>query len=291
MKNREFPIEEVLIEAFPYVRELRDAKIVVKMGGHAIVDREILKKAVQDVVFLRLVGAKPMIVHGGGPEITEKMEKFGKKPKFIDGLRITDEETLEIAEMVLVGKINTNIVRYIVKHGGKGIGLSGEDGLLLTAKKKDKIMRDGKEKKVDLGWVGETEAVDTGILNMCIENGYIPVISPIAIDLTGDHFNINADTVAGDIASAMRAKKLIFLTDVPGILDNRGEVISNISLDEGKSLVNDRIIGGGMIPKLESSIKCIESSVEKVHIIDGSKPHALLLELFTDRGVGTMICR
>jgi Acetylglutamate kinase len=136
VKNREFPIEEVLIEAFPYVRELRDAKIVVKMGGHAIVDREILKKAVQDVVFLRLVGAKPMIVHGGGPEITEKMEKFGKKPKFIDGLRITDEETLEIAEMVLVGKINTNIVRYIVKHGGKGIGLSGEDGLLLTAKKK-----------------------------------------------------------------------------------------------------------------------------------------------------------
>jgi len=283
-----YRIEDVLIEALPYVQMLRDAKILIKIGGHAIIDRKIMEKVVQDVVFLRFVGAKPMIVHGGGPEITHNMEKFGKKPVFIDGLRVTDDETLEIAEMVLVGKINTDIVRYIVKYGGKGVGLSGIDGLLISAKKKGKVLSEKDKKEVDLGLVGDIEKVNTEILEMSINNGYIPVISPIATDVHGNHFNINADTMAGEIAAEVKAKKLILLTNVPGVIKDE-KVISDLSIEAAGSLIKDKIVTGGMIPKLNASINAVRKGVEKAHILDGSRSHSLLLEMFTDEGIGSMI--
>jgi len=287
-KNNGYKIEDVLIEALPYVQMLRDAKILIKIGGHAIIDRKIMEQVVQDVVFLRCVGAKPMIVHGGGPEITHNMEKFGKEPVFIDGLRVTDDETLEIAEMVLVGKINTDIVRFIVKYGGKGVGLSGIDGLLISARKKGKVLSEKDKKEVDLGLVGEIEKVNTEILEISINNGYIPVVSPIATDIHGNHFNINADTMAGEIAAEVKARKLILLTNVPGVLKDN-EVISDLSIDAAGSLIKDRTVTGGMIPKLNASINAVRKGVEKAHILDGSRPHSLLLELFTDEGIGSMI--
>jgi len=283
-----YKIENVLIEALPYVQMLRDAKILIKIGGHAIIDRKIMESVVRDVVFLRCVGAKPIIVHGGGPEITHNMEKFGKKPVFIDGLRVTDDETLEIAEMVLVGRINTDIVRYIVKYGGKGVGLSGIDGLLISAKKIGKVLNEKDKKEVDLGLVGEIEKVNTEILEISINNGYIPVVSPIATDFHGNHFNINADNMAGEIAAEVKAKKLILLTNVPGVIKD-DKVISDLSTEMVESLIKDKIVTGGMIPKLNASINAVRKGVDKAHILDGSRPHSLLLELFTDEGIGSMV--
>ena len=288
--------ENVLIEALPYIRELQDSITVIKIGGHAMLDQNVMEDIVRDLVLLRYVGVRPIVVHGGGPEITRNTEKMGKKPEFIAGLRITDEETLEIAQMVLVGKVNTRIVSLIGKHGAKGIGLSGKDGRLIVARKKSpqKVFIEGIEKEVDLGWVGETESINPEILMLAVEKGYIPVISPIAVDIDGNSLNINADIVAGDIASSIKSKKLIMLTDVPGILQDPSDpksLISHISLDEIKKLISSKNIQEGMIPKIEACVKAIEGSVEKAHIISGNLPHALLLELFTDKGIGTMIYR
>ena len=288
--------ENVLIEALPYIRELQDSITVIKIGGHAMLDQNVMEDIVRDLVLLRYVGVRPIVVHGGGPEITRNTEKMGKKPEFIAGLRITDEETLEIAQMVLVGKVNTRIVSLIGKHGAKGIGLSGKDGRLIVARKKSpqKVFIEGIEKEVDLGWVGETESINPEILMLAVEKGYIPVISPIAVDIDGNSLNINADIVAGDIASSIKSKKLIMLTDVPGILQDPSDpksLISHISLDEIKKLISSKNIQEGMIPKIEACVKAIECSVEKAHIISGNLPHALLLELFTDKGIGTMIYR
>lgn len=288
--------ENILIEALPYIREFSDSIMVVKMGGHAIVDPEIMEKIVQDIVLLKFVGIHPVIVHGGGPEITEKMERMGKKPEFVAGLRVTDSETLEIARMVLVGNVNSKIVSLISKHGGKGVGLSGSDGRLIVARKMapQRVNIEGIEKEIDLGWVGETEVINPEIVTILAGKGYIPVISPIAADDKGNDLNVNADTVAGDIAAALQAKKLISLTDVPGILSdpkNRDTRISRIAYDEIERLICENIISGGMIPKVKSSAQAIEGGVGQVHIIDGSMPHSLLLELFTDEGIGTMIYR
>ena len=288
--------ENVLIEALPYIRELQDSITVIKIGGHAMLDQTVMEDIVRDLVLLRYVGVRPIVVHGGGPEITRNTEKMGKKPEFIAGLRITDEETLEIAQMVLVGKVNTRIVSLIGKHGAKGIGLSGKDGRLIVARKKSpqKVLIEGIEKEVDLGWVGETESINPEILMLAVEKGYIPVISPIAVDIDGNSLNINADSVAGDIASSIKSKKLIMLTDVPGILQDPSDpksIISQISLDEAKKLISSKTIQEGMIPKIEACVKAIEGSVEKAHILSGNLPHALLLELFTDKGIGTMIYR
>ena len=288
--------ENVLIEALPYIRELHDSITVIKIGGHAMLDQNVMEDIVRDLVLLRYVGMRPIVVHGGGPEITRKMEKMRKKPEIIAGLRITDEETLEIAQMVLVGKVNTRIVSLIGKHGAKGVGLSGKDGRLIVARKKSpqKVLIDGIEKEVDLGWVGETESINPEILMLAVEKGYIPVISPIAVDIDGNSLNINADSVAGDIASSIKSKKLIMLTDVPGILKDPSDpksLISHISLDDVKKLISSKTIQEGMIPKIEACVKAIEGSVEKAHILDGNLPHALLLELFTDEGIGTMIYR
>lgn len=285
--------EEILIEALPYIREFYGSKVVIKIGGHALVDESIMDKITQDVVLLRFVGICPVVVHGGGPEITRLMERLGKKPEFIGGLRITDYETMEIARMVLVGSVNERIVSLIGKHGGKGLGLSGNDGTLIVARKKRKqtVGIEGEKREVDLGWVGEIEAINAEIINITSERGYIPVISPIAVDNAGNSLNVNADSVAGEIAYAIKAKKLIVLTDVPGVLRNPADpttLISQATPAEIKALIAKNVIGEGMIPKVEASLKAASGGVT-AHIIDGREPHSILLELFTDSGIGTMI--
>jgi acetylglutamate kinase len=286
--------EQILIEALPYIREFHDSIMVIKVGGHAMVDPGLMEDIVQDVVLLRYVGIHPIIVHGGGPEITQKMEQMGKKSEFVAGLRITDDETMEIARMVLVGNINTRIVSAIGTYGGKGLGLSGKDGRLIMARKKalQRVTVEGREHDVDLGWVGDVEVINPEILIMAAGKGYIPVVAPIAVDEHGNSLNINADTVAGDIAAAMRAKKLILMTDVPGVLRDPADEstrISRIKLESIEDMIVDGTIAGGMIPKVLSAASAVEKGVEKIHIIDGSKSHSILLELFTDQGIGTMI--
>ncbi len=285
----------VLVEALPYIMEFHNQVMVIKMGGHAMVNEEVLEKTVKDILLLYFVGIKPVIVHGGGPEISEKMSKLGLKPKFIDGLRITDEETMEVVQMVLDGKINSKIVSIFIKNGGKAVGISGKDGLLVVARKKIIKKRVGdSDVELDLGYVGETEFVNPEILRILIDNGFIPVVSPVAVDLNGKIYNMNADIVAGDIASALKAKKLIILTDVPGILRDprdKSSLISKLRVFELEEMLKSGKIEGGMIPKVEAIIKALNGGVEKGHIIDGSKEHAILLELFTKEGIGTMIER
>ncbi len=285
----------VLVEALPYIRDFHGQTMVIKIGGHAMVSERILEKTIRDILLLYFVGIKPVVVHGGGPEITEKMEKFGIKPKFVDGLRITDRETIEIVEMVLDGKINSKIVSYFIKNGGKAVGMSGKDGLLVVARKKVVKKKIGEQEvEVDLGFVGETEFVNPKILEVMIDNGYIPVISPVAIDLNGNIYNMNADIVAGDIAGALKAKKLIMLTDVDGILrdtENKESLISKLSLDELERMLKNGNLDGGMIPKAEAIINALRNGVEKAHIINGSREHSILIELFTKEGIGTMVYR
>jgi acetylglutamate kinase len=281
--------ENVLIEALPYIREFHNAIIVIKIGGKALIDQKTLEGIAQDVVLLQYVGILPIIIHGGGAEITQKMEKIGKKAEFAAGVRITDEETLEIAQMVLIGKINHRIVCLIGKHGGKGIGLSGEDGRLFLARKKEPILFEGKT--VDLGLVGEIEEINTDVLGMVCGYGYVPVIAPIAVDENGNSLNVNADVAAGEIASAVGAKKLIILTDVRGVLRDEsdpGSVIPGIRMMEIDELIRKGVIRTGMIPKIEAGVKAMKSGVERAHIID-CMPHSILLEVFTDEGIGTMI--
>jgi acetylglutamate kinase len=285
--------EQVLIEALPYIREFYDSIMVFKIGGSIMSDRAVLEDFIQDVVLLRYIGIHPIIVHGGGPEISEAMERFGKKAEFVGGLRVTDKETLEIARMVLLGNINAELVNLIGKHGGKGIGLCGQDGMFLKAKKMSPVKIQGKE-PVDLGFVGEVDKVDPEILMIMAGKGYIPVISPIAADGEGNNLNVNADTVAGAVAIAMRAKKFFSITDVEGVRmnpDDPASVISEFPASDFDRLVGEGIIKGGMIPKVEACVRVVQGGVEKAHIIDGRKHHAILLELLTDEGVGTMISR
>ncbi len=284
---------KTLVEALPYIREFHGKVMVIKIGGHAMVNEEILESAVRDIILLYFVGIKPIVVHGGGPEISEKMERLGIKPKFVDGLRVTDEETIEVVQMVLDGKINSKIVSLFIKNGGKAVGMSGKDGLLVVAKKKKVKKKIGdSEVELDLGYVGETEIVNPEILKILIDNGFIPVVSPVAVDLNGNIYNMNADTVAGDIAAALKAKKLIILTDVPGILrdvNDPSSIISKISLRELEEMLRKGELKGGMIPKVEAIIKALKGGVERGHIINGSIEHAILLELFTKEGIGTMV--
>ncbi len=284
---------QVLVEALPYIKEFYGSCMVIKIGGHAMVNEKVLESTIKDILLLYFVGIKPIVVHGGGPEISEKMEKLGIKPKFVDGLRVTDRETMEIVEMVLDGKINSKIVTTFIKNGGRAVGLSGKDGLLIVAKKKViKKKENGREVVIDLGYVGETEYVNPEILKILIDNGYIPVVSPVATDFEGNTYNLNADIVAGNIATAMKAKKLIILTDVPGILrdpKDKSSLISKMSVAELEEMLKEGRIVGGMIPKVEAVLKALKGGVEKAHIIDGSREHAILLELFTKRGIGTMV--
>ena len=291
-------LEDVLIESLPYIRKFSGTTMVIKVGGNAMLNPEkntaIMETIIQDIVLLHYVGIHPIVIHGGGPEINEKMEKMGKQPKFIGGLRVTDDDTLEIAMMVLVGNINTKMVSLINKHGGKGVGLSGVDSNLIMANKKknQKVIVNGNEEDVDIGWVGETEIINPRLLRIMIENNYIPVISPIAVDKKGQMLNINADTVAGAIAAAIGAKKLVMMTDIIGVLrdiNDKESRISKLKVSEIDELIDNEIISGGMIPKIKGAETAVKNGVESVHIINGSTPHSLLLELFTDIGIGTMI--
>ncbi|MCK4458176.1 MAG: acetylglutamate kinase [Methanosarcinales archaeon] len=291
-QNQSIARANILIEALPYIQEFADSIMVIKIGGNAIVEPSTLDDIIRDVILLQCIGIHPIIVHGGGPEISKKMERLGKKPEFAGGLRITDEETLEITRMVLVGNVNTKIVSMIGKYGGKGVGLSGKDGKLILARKKAPVTVEGVEDAVDLGWVGETEIINPEIIMITSGRGYIPVIAPIAVDLAGNSLNLNADTVSGDIAAALRAKKLILLTDVPGVLLDhsvKNTRLSHISASDADDLIEKGVISGGMIPKVHAGVCAINGGVSKVHIIDGSKPHSLLLELLTDEGIGTMM--
>jgi acetylglutamate kinase len=285
---------EILAEALPYIEEFHGAYVVIKYGGHAMLDTEAKNWTVKDTILLKYVGMKPVVVHGGGPEISQAMEKMGKEPKFIEGLRVTDEETLDIAKMVLVGKINTDLVSRLNAFGCRAAGLSGKDGSLLMATKKapTKIVKEGVEKEVDLGLVGETEKVNVEIIETLTSKGYIPVISPIGLASDGTSLNLNADTVAGDLAAALGAKKLIMLTDVPGILedvDDDESLIQRIKTGEVPELTEKGIIRGSMLPKTGACVKALEGGVGRAHIIDGRVRHSILLELFTDEGVGTML--
>lgn len=285
---------EVLIEALPYIEEFHGSYVVIKYGGHAMLNEELMDTTIRDSILLKYVGMKPIIVHGGGPEITAAMEKFGKKAEFIEGLRITDAETLDITKMVLVGKINTDIVSRINKFGGKGIGLSGKDGRFIMAKKKSphKVIRDGVEHEIDLGFVGEVDRINPEVLEILTERDYIPVISPIGMTDDGQGFNINSDTVAGEIAAEINAKKLIVLTDVNGVLRDTGDrasLIKRLIPEEVADLKSQGVIAGSMIPKVDACVAAVNRGVEKAHIINGSVSHSILLELFTDEGIGTMI--
>lgn len=284
--------EDVLIEALPYIQKFHGETIVIKLGGHAMVDQKILKTVIQDVVLLRYVGMHVVVVHGGGPEITEKMKAMGKEPKFVGGLRITDLETLEIAQMVLVGKINDGIVSLIASHGAQGVGLSGNDGNLMIARRMDlqKVLVGDQEEEVDLGHVGEIEKVNPEVLIRLMDSGYIPVIAPIGFSLDGSSLNINADTAASEIAIALKAHKLVNMTDVDGVMnETRTRHIRRLSTCGALEHINDGVIVGGMIPKVEGCINAIKNGVDHAHIINGNREHNLLLELFTDDGVGTMI--
>ena len=285
----------ILVEALPYIKQFYNKKVMIKYGGHAMVDDEAMASTAGDTVLLKYVGMQPIVVHGGGPEITRSMKKLGKEPKFIKGLRVTDEETMSIVKMVLVGNINTDIVSQICLHDGKGAGLSGKDNKLIEACKKIHKIKDeetGEIEEIDLGLVGEIKKINPEILEMYTENDFIPVISPIGIAEDGTTLNLNADTVAGAIAGEMDAEKLIILTDVPGVLRDPNDpstLIQRIHIDEIPALIEEGIISGGMIPKIETCVEALNNGVKSAHILDGRIKHTLLLEIFTKEGIGTMI--
>ena len=283
---------EVLIEALPYIRRFYNKTIVIKYGGHAMVDNDLKVNFALDVILMKYVGFNPVIVHGGGPQIGKVLEKMGKPSRFIDGMRVTDLETMDIVEMVLVGKINKEIVGLINHHGGQAVGLSGKDGQLIMAKKLDIIkQKDGTDAPeiIDIGMVGEVESINPSILETLDKDKFIPVIAPIGIGSQGETYNINADLVAGKIASALRAEKLVLLTDVEGLLDKKKRLISTIDSEKVRKYIKDGIISEGMIPKVTCCLDALTEGVVKTHIIDGRVKHALLLEVFTDVGVGTEI--
>lgn len=292
------PMEKagILVEALPYIKKFYGKTVVIKYGGHAMVNCELKRAVLTDAVLMKYVGMHPVIVHGGGPEITGMLKKVGKESSFVGGLRVTDAETMEIAQMVLVGKINKDIVGMINGIGGHAVGLSGKDGSLLLAEKKLGRIRtpEGTEELVDIGQVGQVRRVNPGIVETVIREGYIPVVAPVAAGDEGESFNVNADSAAGALAAALKADKLIILTDVEGILAERsdkGSLISTISIDQVPGLVGRGVIDGGMIPKVECCVNALRAGVGTTHILDGRVPHSILLEVFTDKGVGTMVVK
>jgi len=273
----------VLTEALPYIRAFSGKTIVVKYGGAAMADPERARQFAEDVVLMQYVGLLPVIVHGGGPQISAMMKRLGKEPQFIDGVRVTDAATMEIVEMVLAGRINKEIVTAVQQSGGRAVGLTGKDGALIQAEKIKGLDRD------NVGHVGAVAAIDPAVLNALEAGGFIPVISPIGADPQGVTYNINADQAAGAIAAAVHAEKFIILTDVPGILDREKTLISTLSRREVGRLVKSGVITGGMLPKVTAALTAVEAGVRKAHIIDGRVPHALLLEILTNEGVGTEV--
>ena len=284
---------DVLIESLPYIQEFYGKTIVIKYGGNAMVNDELKGKVMQDIALMKYVGIKVVIVHGGGPEITQFLKKVGKESSFVSGLRVTDEETVEIAEMVLDGKVNSEIVTLLNRRGLRAVGLSGKDaGLIQAQKKLATVYEDGQKSKVDIGYVGKTKKVDIKILEDLISRDYVPVIAPIGVGEDGESYNINADYVAADIAGALHAEKLLLLTDTDGVYKNfedKKSFISTLKADDAREFIKEGIISGGMIPKVEACLRAISNGANKAHIIDGRLPHSIILELFTAAGIGTQV--
>jgi acetylglutamate kinase len=275
-------------EALPYMRRYNGKSFVIKYGGHAMVDKELAEVFARDIVLLKQVGINPIVVHGGGPQINDMLKRLNIKSEFIDGLRVTDAAAMQVVEMVLAGSINKSIVGAIQAAGGAAVGLSGRDGGLLLAKKQ-LMQKDGRS--IDLGYVGDPETVNPQVLKTAAAGGLIPVIAPVGYGEDGQTYNINADTVAGAIAAAVGASRLLLLTDVAGVLDKNSKLIENLTVAETRALMSDGTISGGMIPKLETCIEAVEHGVDAAVILDGRVPHALLLEIFTPHGVGTLVSR
>lgn len=277
---------EIIIEALPYMQHYRDKTIVIKYGGNAMINDEIRHSVLEDITLLKFIGLKPVVVHGGGPDISAELSSHGVKSEFVNGLRVTDKQTVDIARMVLVGKTNKEIVAGLNEKGGKAVGICGIDGGLLMCKKHYTEV-DGKDK--DIGFVGDVVKVNTSLINLITSDEYIPVIAPIGTDENGQSYNVNADTVAGAVASALKAEKLMLLTDINGVQDKNGDVIAEMSCGDIDGYIEDNTINGGMIPKVLGCREAIESGVGRVYIVDGRVPHSILLEIFTDKGIGTMI--
>ncbi len=286
---------EVLIEALPYIRNFAGKTFVIKYGGQAMVSEELKRSVIQDVVLLKFIGINPILVHGGGREITTLMERLGKKARFVEGLRVTDRETMELVEMALVGKVNKEIVNLLNQYGGKAVGLSGKDSNMLVARKRAPVRVDSDtkdEEYVDLGFVGDIVEINPGVIHTLNENNYIPVISSIGVSEDGESLNINADHVAGELASALNAEKLLLLTDIEGIFDSpdeKGALISSLSRRKAREMIISGEISSGMIPKVEACVRALNNNVSRAHIIDGRLSHSMLLEIFTDEGIGTMV--
>lgn len=278
----------ILIEALPYIQRLSGKTVVIKYGGNAMINEELKDSVMEDITLLKFIGLNPIVVHGGGPDISSALKTYGIESKFINGLRVTDDETIKVAQMVLVGKTNKEIVAGINRKGGKAVGISGIDGALLEC---EKLYAEVDGERADIGHVGEIVKVNDELLEHLTNDEYIPVVAPIGTDKNGNNYNINADSAAGAIACALKAEKLMLLTDVDGVKDAGGNVIFEINTPTVRKLINDGIIDGGMIPKALGCVKAINSGVKRVHIIDGRIPHSILLEIFTDEGIGTMITK
>jgi acetylglutamate kinase len=285
---------KILIEALPYIRRFYDKTIVIKYGGSTIEEEKLKRSFAVDVVLLKYIGLNPVVVHGGGPQIGEMLAKIGKKSQFIEGMRVTDGETMDVVEMVLVGKINKEIVAQINQVGGKAVGLSGKDGRLITAKKLKLTKSRGKDELpevIDIGMVGEVKAINPGVIEALERENFIPVIAPVGAGEEGETYNINADLVAGKVASALKAEKLILLTDVEGVMDEKRRLIPTLNAKQARRLIARKVISSGMIPKVNCCLDALKEGVAKTHIIDGRVEHALLLEIFTDVGIGTQIAQ
>ena len=284
---------EILVDALPYIQEFYGKTVVIKYGGNAMINDALKENVMRDVALMKFVGIRPILVHGGGPEITGFLRKVGKESTFVSGLRVTDEETVEIAEMILDGKLNSEIVGLLNLRGVRAVGLSGKDAGLIQAKKKHATVYENDEARtVDIGYVGEVTEIDTGIIVDLLNQGYVPVIAPIGMGAEGESYNINADYVAAEVAGALCAEKLLLLTDVEGVykdVDDKSSFLSQLHMDEAKEYIRGGIIAGGMIPKVEACLRALEAGAHKAHIIDGRLTHSIILEIFTSRGIGTMV--
>ena len=284
----------VLSEAMPYIQSFRDKTVVIKYGGNAMVDEELKRGFARDVIMMKLVGINPVIVHGGGPQIGNLLKRLGKESEFIQGMRVTDSETMDVVEMVLGGLVNKEIVNLINRHGGSAVGLTGKDGDLIHAKRMQ-VKRDAPELEapeiIDIGHVGTVESIDASVVDMLVHGDFIPVIAPIGVGKDGLSYNINADLVAGKVAEVLQAEKLILLTNIEGLMDKEGKLLTGLDTQTVDALIKDGTIHGGMLPKINCALDAVKSGVRTAHIIDGRVPHAVLVELFTDEGIGTLIKR
>jgi acetylglutamate kinase len=285
-------VAAILVEALPYIRRFSGMTIVIKYGGHAMVDPQLRDDFARDVTLLKFIGLNPVVVHGGGPQINAVLDQMGIRPKFVRGMRMTDEPTMDVVEMVLGGKVNKSIVALINRHGGRAVGLSGKDGGLIEAEKLQIVKQDAADSPpeiIDPGLVGKVTRIRPDIIDTLAEKGFIPIVAPVGTGPQGETFNINADLVASHLARALKARRLVYLTDVDGVMDQNGHLISSIGRKKILGLINDGTISGGMIPKIEYALAALEAGVKKVPIINGTHRHALLLELFTDSGIGTEV--